>query len=784
MPVIDTLHIAVRNLVEHVLRSGDLELEFFSSSRSIDAIRAHQAIQQSRPENYLAEVAVAYQVDVHPFSLHISGRIDGVFTGTAGNANLTTVEEIKTTTQDLEIIAAAANPLHWGQAKVYAYLYATAQNLDRIGVQLTYVQLETGKRRELTEIFDVDDLKAFVFDLVSRYVQWAATIIDWAKVKKRSIDQLAFPFAAYRSGQRQMAVAVFRAIQQNNQLIVQAATGIGKTMAAVFPTVKAMGEGHTTKMFYLTARTTARTVAENTFARLSENGLRFKTLTLTAKDKICFRPEAACSADECDYAKGYYNRIQAAVADIFQTDAFTQPVVEQFARTHRVCPFEFTMELALWVDAIICDYNYAFDPRVYLRRFFGEATGDYTFLVDEAHNLVDRSRDMFSAVLLKQSFLDLRRAVKSDLPGVHSILGKINTWMLKARKKCKPDGGAYIEKSPPEGILTLLKQFLFATEKWLVKNRKASYRDVLLELYYDVMAFNRVFDQYDDSYATCYERNRKDLSVKLFCIDPSPQLREALQRCRAAVFFSATMTPAHYFKKMFGCEQDAEAIALPCPFPTDNLGVFVLDRISTYYRHRRETAAEVARALTKWIQSKMGNYLLFFPSYQYMQQIHLHFTAQNTTVETIIQAPDMSENDRAAFLKRFSVDNSDSLIGFAVMGGIFGEGIDLVGERLSGAAIIGVGLPAICPERELIRDYFAGIYEAGYEFAYIYPGINRVLQAAGRVIRSEEDRGVVLLLDPRFGTAAYQALLPQEWTPVRVSAIDRLEGHLDRFWRG
>ena len=777
-----SLHIAVRNLVEHVLRTGDLELAFFSSARTIDAIRAHQTVQQSRPETYLAEVPVAHQIDLPPFRLHISGRMDGVFTETDDDQHLPMVEEIKTTTQDLDIIAAAANPLHWGQAKVYAYLYAMSQGLNRIGIQLTYVQLASGKRRELRQRFEIDDLKAFVYDLVSRYVQWAATIIDWVQIKEQSIEQLVFPFGDYRSGQRQMAVAVFRAIQQNDQLIVQAATGIGKTMAALFPAVKAMGEGHTRKIFYLTARTTARAAAENTFALLKDNGLRLKTLTITAKDKICFRPDAACTAEECEFAKGFYDRIQEAIADIFQTDAFTRPVVEQFARTHCVCPFEFSLELALWVDAIICDYNYAFDPRVHLRRFFGEENGQYTFLIDEAHNLVDRSREMFSAVVFKKPFLELRRSVKSDLPGVYKILGKINTWMLKARKRCPSDGGTYIEKSPPEGILPLLKQFLFATEKWLVRNQKAAYRESLLELYYTAMAFTRVFDQYDATYATCYERKHKDLSVELFCIDPSLQLKEALQRCQAAVFFSATMTPAHYFKKMFGCEEDTDALALPCPFPADNLGVYVVNHISTYYRHRSRTAADVTRILTKWVQAKIGNYLLFFPSYQYMQQIHQRFVAKKANIETIIQTPDMSEADREGFLKRFSVDNADWLIGFAVMGGIFGEGIDLVGERLSGAAIIGVGLPAICPERELIRDYFSEIYDAGYEFAYTYPGINRVLQAAGRVIRSEEDRGVVLLLDPRFGTVAYQALLPPEWTPVRVGSLQRLEGYLARFW--
>jgi DNA excision repair protein ERCC-2 len=579
-----------------------------------------------------------------------------------------------------------------------------------------------------------------------------------------------------------MAVDVYRAISSGEQLLVQAATGIGKTMAVVFASVKAMAEDITSKIFYLTARTTGRTVAEQAIAELRDRGLRLKSLTLTAKDKICFNPEKACTGEECEFARGYYDRLNPALAQIFEPDALTREYLESVAIQYRLCPFELSLELSLYADCIIGDYNYAFDPRVYLRRFFYETGSDYTFLIDEAHNLVDRSRDMFSAEIRKQSFLDVRRGVKGHLVDVYKSLGKINAWMLKAHKGGDASEDRWAEMQEPEDVYPLLRRFIKQAENWLARNEKTSFRENLLELYYSVSGFMRVAEQYDDNYVTCYERLKKDLSVKLFCIDPSGQLAEALNRCKAAVFFSATMTPMDYFKNIFGCRQSASHLLLPSPFPIERLGLFVADRISTLYRQRDTTAPEVTRIISTLVKQKKGNYLLYFPSYAYMLMIHEAFEAENPDTDIIVQTQEMSESARSEFLARFSTDNPQTLAGFAVMGGIFGEGIDLVGERLCGAVIVGVGLPGISLEKELIREYFAKRLNAGFEFAYMYPGINRVLQAAGRVIRSDEDRGVVLLIDQRFGTRRYKSLLPGEWKPIRVHSSKQLCDHLGRFW--
>ena len=773
-----SLKIAVRDLVAYGLRGGDLAFEFLASARPVDAIRIHQILQQSRPENYTAEVGVSHKIESDLFTLTVGGRIDGVYL----EPDRVLIEEIKTTARSLEHYANKKDPLHWGQVKCYAYLYAREHHLSGIAAQLTYFQIDTGEIRKFEEQFTSTELESFFQKLVTGYLQWAQKLVDWERLRDDSIRQLQFPFERYRPGQREMAVGVYRTIKNGDQLLAQAATGIGKTMAVIFPAVKALAEGLNTKIFYLTARTTGRIAAEKALDDLRKKQLKLKSLTITAKDKICFKPESDCSPDECEFAHGYFDRINEALKDLFHRDAFTRPEVETAARSHRVCPFEFSLELSNWVDCIICDYNYAFDPRVFLRRFFQERNNDYTLLIDEAHNLVDRSREMFSAEIFKQPVLDVRRAIRNDLPRAYKILGKINSWLIKERKKCEEHGSGRHAKQPPDELLPLLTGFLGIAERWLSNNIKSSFREELLDLYFKVSGFMRVAEKYDESYATCYEKLKKDLKLKLFCIDPSVQLKSALKRCRAAIFFSATMTPMSYFRKILGCNEDAAGLTISSPFPGENLTLFVSDRISTFYRDRKKTRLQVSQAIYNLINQKKGNYLIFFPSYEYLMMVFESFKSQYPGSEIMLQTPGMSESERDTFLSRYRHASPMTLVGFAVMGGIFGEAIDLVGERLSGAVVVGVGLPGISLEKELIKDYFTHTHNAGFEYAYQYPGINRVLQAVGRVIRTENDRGVVLLIDQRYATHRYRSLFPVEWEPVRVRDHKQFAEKLQKFW--
>jgi DNA excision repair protein ERCC-2 len=779
------LKLPVRKLVEYTLRKGDLVIDFSLSGgdRAMEGIRAHQAVQQSRPAEYDAEVFVALQLERGEFAVTVSGRMDGVYR----YPDRTVIDEIKSTTRNLDVMEEEENPVHWGQAKVYAYIYALQNGLETIDAQLTYVNTDSGGTREFRRSFSRKELESFFDDLLGRYLDWASTLEQWCRVRDESIEQLSFPFAEYRPGQRHMALEVYRAVEHGEQLIVEAPTGIGKTMAALFPAVKALGSGLTEKIFYLTAKTTGRKIAQKTLDDLRAGGLKLKSLTLTAKDKICFNPGKACNGEECEFARGYYDRINEAVETMFSKDALTREVVEEGARQFEVCPFEMSLDLSLWVDCVICDYNYAFDPRVYLRRFFADENGEknYTFLVDEANNMVDRSREMFSAELYKQPLLDLRRKIKNEMPGVYRALGNINSRLVKFKKECEEARGPLAQEEFPEDFSPVLRRFIHAAEQWLKKDIKSLFRKAVMDLYFEINWFLKVADSFSELYALCLEEVGEDFRVKLFCMDPSQYLNEALERCKSTVFYSATLAPMDYFRHILGCDPSAVEMVLPSPFPAENLCLPVADRVSTLYKYRHRTRATVARAIAALVTHQPGNYLVFFPSYQYMKMVYELFVLMNPRIERLLQTTGMSESERDEFLENFSVDNraeGKTLVGFAVMGGIFGEGIDLVGDRLTGAVVVGVGLPGISLERELIKQYFNRLQGTGFEYAYLYPGMNRVFQAAGRVIRSDTDRGVVLLIGHRFTTPQYSSLLPGHWNPVRVQDEKHLTELLESFW--
>ena len=763
--------------MDYVLRAGDLDQRFTAPGRPLEGLRAHQQVQRQRPDAYHAEVPVSLEVETKDLVLVIGGRIDGVLEA----EDTTIVEEIKSTTRELGEINPSGDPCHWGQAKVYAYLLARERGLDAVTVRLTYCQLESGDTLEHSQPMQRNELETFFQGLIDRYLKWATMLNRWRRLRDATVRSLDFPFAAYRSGQRHMAVLVYRSIRDGGQALVQAPTGIGKTVAALFPALKALAEGRIDRIFFLTARNTGQTSAIETLQRLEGNGLRLKRVVLTAKDRICFTPDGTCTPEGCTYAKGHFDRLAAALDEAYAHDNQDRETIETVAQIHRVCPFEFSLELAQWADCIIADYNYAFDPRVYLKRFFDEENGAYAFLVDEAHNLVDRSRDMFSAQLSKTDFLALRREVKAFLPTVYRAAGKINTWMVKARKTAQASGGFQADERAPEGLESLLRGFLRVSERWLVKNQPAAYRELVLARYFEASGFLRIWERYDDSYVTCREAMGSDLRLKLFCLDPSRHLGTALRRCRAAIFFSATLTPGHYFQKILGCDPSTHRLAIPSPFPRRNLKVLIADGVATTYTQREKSLDRVVALIRSFGRFRKGNYLCFFPSYDYMAMVTDRLHAADPGFSVVVQQREMDDADRRRFLDRFAARNADTLVGFAVMGGIFGEGIDLVGERLSGAVIVSVGLPAVSAERDLIRNYFDR-QGAGFDFAYRFPGINRVLQAAGRVIRTDRDRGVVLLVDGRFRQGDYRDLLPAHWTTTSIDSTRQLERQLHRFW--
>ncbi len=759
-----TFSIAVRTLVRQVMRSGDLRNDFMGSVRAVEGIFAHQQIQRQRPGHYQSEVPVSRTVEGDTCRLRISGRIDGVLVG----AQSAVVEEIKTTRRPLAEFEAHPDPLHWAQAQCYAYLWAQETSMEQVDVRLTYYHLDSRKVKMVVRTYTREELADIFDDLVSRYMAWVDWLSRWTERRDESIAQLRFPYGRYRDGQRELAVAVYHTIRREGHLLVQAATGIGKTMAVLFPAIKALALERGDKVVFLTARTTGRLAAQEAVRRLKNAGLHIKSVSLTAKEKLCFFPRSACLPEECDCARGYHDRIEEAIREALTHDLITREVIEAIADGHRVCPFEFSLELLNWADCVICDYNYAFAPGVQLQGLFGEEGGSHTVLVDEAHNLVDRAREMFSAQLDKRPILSLRRRIRRDLPGVYRALGRLNAWLARFRHECLQAGGTQVLQELPSGLLERIRGALAAFEAWLILNRPTEFRDDMLALFFDLLGFLRVAEVFDRRHALICEAAGKDLRLKQFCIDPSHQLAKTWQRCRAAVLFSATLRPAGFFQTILGCPRRTRRLDLPSPFPPANLKVYVADRISTLYRQRDDSLPDVVHMIADLVVRRTGRYLIYFPSYEYLEKVRGRFIAQFAEIETVYQRPGMDEGERENFLGRFREDQSDTLVGFAVMGGIFGEGIDLKGERLTGAVIVGVGLPGISIERNLIREHFDNSHGVGFEFAYQYPGMNRVLQAAGRVIRSEEDRGVVLLVDQRYRQERYRSLLPAHWRPVSL----------------
>lgn len=773
--------VAVRSLVEFVMTSGDISSGGFQRrDRAQLGTLGHRRVQRSRPEGYRPEVAISLLVEEADPPMLLSGRIDGLYDG----QDPVILEEIKTTTLSLDLIHEDHNPLHWGQAQCYAFMLAHERDLESVTIRLTYYHLDSRQEKTFDRKYSYAELSIFFQDLIVPYLKWFKKNSEWLFQRDRSIEALGFPYSEYRPGQREMAVAVFRAVRERERLYIQSPTGVGKTIAALFPSVKALAQGLAAKIFYLTAKTPGRVVAEKALDDLRRAGLQLRSVTLTAKEKICFCPPVNCDPEICSFARGYYDKVRGALGEFDHHQSLTRSVIEEIARRHEVCPFELSLDLALWADCIICDYNYAFDPRVYLHRFFDIVTEPYVFLIDEAHNLPDRARAMYSAEIRKRSVLDLQREIKPHLPSLGKKLGVINKILLSIRKSCQAEvREALVEHELREDLLKAVADFSQMAENWLAMNELAAFREDLLDLYFQCSAYLRTADSFDSFYVSYFELvEQSDVRAKLFCLDPAPMLAGPLERSVAAIFFSATLLPMHYFKKLLTGSFDHSSRIFQSPFPVENTCLLIHDRISTKFEKRADTYTAVAEAIETVCDAREGNYLVFFPSHVYMNAVFEILKDRISSDRIVVQDRAMTETDRENFLARFEV-GAAPLIGFAVMGGIFGEGIDLVGERLIGVVVVGVGVPQMGLERDLIREYFDGQDGSGFAFAYQLPGFNRVLQAAGRVVRTETDRGVIVLVDERFLHSRYRELFPAHWRGYQVvQNTAQTRQKLKRFW--
>lgn len=774
------IRISVRSLVEFILREGDIDNRV-SGSMEKDAMllggKIHRKIQSRMGTNYTAEVPLKIQMPCDGFVLQIEGRADGVLK----DDGKVLIDEIKGILRSLEHLEAPV-PVHLAQAKCYAYIYAVQNSLKCIDVQMTYCQMETEEIRRFCQEFEFQELQTWFQDLVTQYEKWAKFEIEWRNVRNDSIRQIEFPFP-YREGQRDLVASVYRTILRKKKLFIQAPTGVGKTMATVFPAVRAVGEGLGEKIFYLTAKTIMRTVAEQAFSLLKERGLLYKTITLTAKEKICFCEEAECNPDACPYAKGHFDRVNDAVFDLItHSGDWSREVLEEQAKKHMVCPFEMSLDVSNWADAVICDYNYVFDPQAHIKRFFSESgKEEYLFLIDEAHNLVERGREMYSASLYKEDLLEVRKLVKAEDPKLAKGLSECNQQFLELKRECEH---YQILKSVSHIALKLMN-VLSKLEDYLEECKDAEKKKRVLDFYFAVRSFLNVHDIMDENYVIFSEMMEDGrFQIKLFCVNPAVNLQNYLEQGNSTIFFSATLLPVHYYKKLLSVEKDDYAVYAHSSFPQENKFLFIGTDVSTRYTRRGEsTYQRFARYIAVMAEQKKGNYMAFFPSYRFLEEVHTCFLeCVDHEVDSICQVSYMDEEQREEFLEEFEQEREKSLVAFCVMGGIFSEGIDLTDDKLIGAVIAGTGLPQVCTEREILKQYFNAADMDGFDYAYLYPGMNKVLQSAGRVIRTESDRGVILLLDDRFRAMRYREVFPREWQQYQLGSVKNLEQEIRTFW--
>ena len=780
LPVI---RISVRNLVEFILREGDIDNRTGGGQDPENmqmGSRIHRKIQRQMGSDYQAEVPLKTEIVCDGFTLKIEGRADGLI----HTKEQVMVDEIKGVLRELDRVQEPAG-IHLAQAKCYASMVAEQEGVDEIGVQMTYCQMETEEVKRFQYSYRSNELKVWFDEVIRQYEKWAKFQIEWRKARNASVKGIEFPFP-YRKGQRDLAVSVYRTILRKKKLFIQAPTGVGKTISTVFPAVKAVGEELGEKIFYLTAKTITRTVAEQAFETLREQNLKFKVITLTAKEKICFCEETSCNPDDCPYAKGHFDRVNDAVYELLmQEDVMSREVLEAQARKHKVCPFEMALDVSTWVDGVICDYNYVFDPDARLRRFFAEGgAGGYLFLIDEAHNLVERGRQMYSAELCKEDFLAVKKLVKGEAPRFAKRLEACNKILLAMKKEC--ENYKVLENISHFGIQ--LMNVLSETDRYLEECVDKEVRETVLDFYFQVRSFLNIYDGLDENYVvyTEYQENGRFV-LKLFCVNPAANLQKCLDKGNSAVFFSATLLPIQYYKRLLSTEKDNYAVYIDSSFDTKKRLLMNGVDVSTRYTMRsREMYQRYATYIFRVVKAKMGNYLIFFPSYQFMEDVYQEFTqllaSDEEEMELVIQQKHMDEEERENFLRAFEMGREKSLIGFGVLGGIFSEGIDLTNEKLIGTLIIGTGLPQVCNEREILKSYFdqKGLY--GFDYAYRYPGMNKVLQAAGRVIRTEDDRGVILLLDERFQREKGKEIFPKEWADCERCRLDIVEEKIRLFW--
>lgn len=777
--MVKTVHISAKEIAELLYGSGNITSDRLMMVRAEEGIQIHQFWQSQYTENDQKEVVVAAEYRADDFLIDISGRIDGITI----REGFVVLEEIKSTRMDLELIDETTTPAHLAQAKLYAYMYCFANNLNKIIVRLTYITVQDHEVKMIDKSLTFKTLERYFIKTMTEYLDWIKVIDLHEEARMKSIAGLNFPFAEYRSNQRELMGHVYRSIMDKDILYAIAPTGIGKTIAVLFSGLKTINVPRQ-KIFYLTAKNDGKRVAIDTIDLLEKSGLVAKTCEITAKDSMCLLKERDCDPEVCKYAKGYYNRIYKAIDDVFRNESLlTKEKIISYGKHHRVCPFELSLDISNYCDIIIADYNYAFDPRAHLIRYFEDTTYEPILLVDEAHNLVSRSREMYSATLTNETFQTLLALTKGMKPSPKAEINRILDYFGEADLELLEVD--FIRKYEVNAMLILqLKKLIRKFDQAFSDEKKFPNKNLVTPLYFELYQFVKINEYYNEQFVFLLEKDGAKTSVSIKCLNAAEFILDtAKNRSRSAIFFSATLDPIHYYKTLL-TQGKGKDVKMMSSFPQENLFLVAIDDVSTRYNDRDNSIDRIVDTLEILCSGKKGNYIAFFPSYVYMNRVLDNLDLDPSEFDLIIQKREMSLRDRHETIDLFKTASDKTQVGFFVMGGVFGESIDLIGDQLSGVLIVGVGLPMIAPFNNVLKSHFDEEFSSGFDFAYTYPGINKVIQAVGRVIRSETDRGIAILLDDRFTTRRYLPLYPKEWSHLEVvNDNNELEKKISKFWR-
>ena len=773
-----THRISVKDMVTFLYAVGDLASQTKLRTAQEIGRKIHDERQNTYGIHDQKEVHVKTEYPYKDYLLSITGYIDGLLQ----RENSIIIEEIKSTSTDLSLINEKTYPAHLMQAKVYAYIYALNNNLKSITVWLTYIHIETKAVKTIPKRFNFSQLKNTMEEAVSDYLEWITLYEKHQFEKAQSIEGLTFPFKEYREGQYHFMGAIYQNLVRESILYATAPTGIGKTIGALFSGLKAINNPKQ-KLFYLTAKNAGKTLPVETVELLKKHGLNVKAITLNSKENMCLMDEVDCDPDICPYAKGFYNRLKAGLEDIFvHEDVYGPELIKQYGEYHKICPHEFALEISNYSDIIICDYNYVFDPRIRLIRYFEEEYYQPKLLIDEAHNLVDRSRSMYSSELSLDVIETLIKEAKSIKPSPLSALNALKKHMENALIE---EDVEKIQLAVFEDIdVTLLNRIHHAMKKLddiIQTQKKHPKRKAILEGYFQLAQFMRISEYFTKAFRYTIEIKDHQPIFSIVCFDASTPIQETIQKkTKGTILFSATLQPIEYYSHLL-TKGDGKYFEVPSPFDPKRLGLFVDVSTSTKYNDRQFSINRIIDTIYAMLESKKGNYIVFFPSYHYMHMVYEMF--DHTGYSVMLQDREMTMFERNIFIERFKSQDENAKILFSVLGGSFSEGIDYIGESLSGVLVVGVALPAFHKLNELLKDYYYQEGFNGFDYAYTYPGMNKVIQAVGRVIRTQEDLGIAILLDTRYNAKKYRSLMPSHWQPHWLEEEDLMQNKLETFWK-